>query len=289
MNQSATILNRNITRRARAALLGLAAVAMPASALGTVLYSTSFEEFTAGNPLSTSLVQTSDPTLVSPNSWFHVGESINNATVTSSLANSGAQSVAFTDNTRVMLAGPWSAPILDFEYSFLVEGPETFGDPIVDGIFNGLFTPLGPFRFALPDGQRRYWWPGSVNIESSDEDGDGVQETLSTSGFVPGSATFEVGEWSKINSIYNTVNQTLELLVDDRSLGTVPMANIQFDYGFDITEFPFLEFGTLNQPNHNFYIDDLSITSITAVPVPPTLGLFALGTAALGLGKRRTR
>ena len=196
----------------------LLAATAPGWASAGVLYSTSFEEsqgFTVGEGLSTTLVQTSDPTSVPPNSWFHVGDVINNATVTSNLANSGSQSVKFTDNTRVMLAGPWSAPIVDFEYSFFIEGPDTFGDPDVDGIFNLGVTPVGPFRFALTDGQRRYYWVGSSSTWSSDGDDDGEQELLDTRAYGPAetrpTAFHGVNEWNKVNQIFNTVDQTMEL------------------------------------------------------------------------------
>jgi hypothetical protein len=257
--------------------------AAPIQSFATVLYSTSFEEFQANELLTTTNEPVGDPTQVAPNTWFYTFG--NEATVTTSRARTGSQAVVIDKaNSNLRLAGPWSAPILDFEYSYFIDGPsDSFGP----GTFNFGAAPLGPFRFALSDGTQRFFWPGSATVESFDQDGDGTMESLrvGTQGDQNNpslNASVEVGQWYKVNLLYDTVGQTMELRYDDESVGTVPMANSLFGQD-DITEFPFYEIFTLNTPDHTIYIDDFSIT---AIPEPSSLALLACA-GAFVLRRRR--
>ena len=285
MNPFEMIYLTSPTRCAKAALFGIAVVAAPTSSLGTILYQTSFEEFTAADLLTDTEVPNANHELVSPNSWYY--NFGNEATVTTTRARTGSQAIVIDSaNSNLRLAGPWSAPILDFEYSFYIEGPSQFGP----GIFNFAGDPIGPLRIILNEGEPnelyRYNFIGGAGLSSFDQDEDGIMESLRIRSHgndaIRLSESVEIGQWNTIKSRYNLTDQTMELTYNDQSLGTVPMANILFGNG-EVTEFPFFEMFTLNSPDHSVFVDDFSITGI---PEPSSLALLGLGGLAL-LRRRR--
>jgi hypothetical protein len=99
-----------------------------------------------------------------------------------------------------------------------------------------------------------------------------------------GSVPVNRGQWNSFEMDQNFQTQTQSAFVNGVFIGEVPFATAA-------TGLFALEFGVLTSPGTDqAFVDNLSVTSTTAVPEPSTLTLLSLGSLSLlGYGWRRRK
>jgi hypothetical protein len=248
--------------------LAMVVIATPAWA-NTVLYSTSFENppFTVGS-------------INGQSGWSVFGPGAQE--VENFFADTGSQAV-FVDGNAPSQTGPYYAT------------PTT--GPLVDlsadlAIFTS--STQTEWQFAAT-GADLVGYLGGINIQTN---GD-ISAITGASGYTDiGTFTratgFNSSAWVNVNLLFDLATQTYNISVGGVTLASnVPFCGgnatctgatlTTFDDGF------FDTFGDASLGNDSGYMDNYSVTLVTATPEPGNLGLIALGMVALGLVRRKTQ
>jgi hypothetical protein len=247
--------------------LAMVAIAAPAWA-DTVLYSTSFEQPTFTPSMS----------IAGQDGWAVFGPGAQE--VENFFADTGSQAV-FVDGGAPSQTGPYKAtpttgPLVDLsaDLNILPSSVQT----------EWQFAATGP---ALTG------YLGGIDIQTN---GD-ISAITSASGYTDigtftRSATFTSAAFVNVNLLFDLATQTYNI-----SVGGVTLAsNVPFCGGNATCPGTFLPtfadgffdtFGDVAGANDSAYMDNYSVTLVTATPEPGNLGLIALGLVGIGLVRRK--
>ncbi|MGD0435820.1 MAG: PEP-CTERM sorting domain-containing protein, partial [Bryobacteraceae bacterium] len=244
-----------------ALVLAMVGLAAPAWA-NTVLYSTSFESptFTTGP-------------LAGQDGWSGFGPS--GASVESFFADTGSQAV-FLDGGAASQSGPYYAttstgPLVDLSADLAIFTSSTQ----TEWQFSALAPSLGGFL-------------GGINIlaDNSIEAQTAGNPIIGTFARATG---FNSSAWVNVNLLFDLATQTYDISVGGVLLDSnVPICGSSSGCtGATLSTFGDGLFDTFGGGNDSGYMDNYSVTLVTATPEPGNLGLIALGLVGIGLVRRK--